>query len=149
MARSTGLTVQQIEARMHLAVIEGELRTLLMAEHVPERIARALLTLPERSRLSAAHRIARERLCIRDAELLIASILRRATAQPPQRAAHRGRIITLIRDHRPYLNAIRDIAAQMKDAGVDATVTERKVGRSVALTVTLPTRRRRAARHHK
>lgn len=146
MARLTGLTVLQIHGRLQLTALDPGLRTLLRREGVPEKIALILLTLPDPvSRRRLALRIIRERLCIRDAALLVASAGRRAPVMPEE---PRQRIITVIRDVRPYRNAIRDIAEQMKTAGVRATFTERKTGGMQELTVSYPARRRRVERFH-
>ncbi len=146
MARLTGLTVPQINARLQLTALDPALRALLKREGVPEKIALTLVALPDPvSRRRMALRIIRERLCIRDAALLVASAGRRAPVLPE---APRQRVIAVIRDVRPYRNAIRDIAEQMKTAGVRATFTERKADGMLEMTVAYPARRRRVERFH-
>lgn len=146
MAQRTGLTIPQIHARLQLTELDPGLRELLRRESVPEKIALTLLALPDPlSRRRMARRIIRERLCIRDAALLVSSAGRRAPYMPEE---PRQRVITVIRDVRPYRNAIRDIAEQMKTAGVRATFTERKTGGMQELTVSYPARRRRVERFH-
>lgn len=145
MARLTGLTVQQVDDRLRLGALEEGLRGYLHREDVPERIALTLLTLPDAlTRRRMAGRIARERLCIRDAALLIASA-RRKCAQMCQ--AHQQHVVLAIRDARPYRNAICDIAGQMNAAGLRATFTERRNGRTTELTIVYSSRRRRAERY--
>ncbi len=147
MARLTGLTVQQVVDRLRLCAMEESLRGYLRRENVPERTALALLMLPDAlTRRRIACRIVRERLCIRDAALLVLAARRRCGAM--RSAQPQGqRVITLIRDIRPYHNAIRDIAGQMQAAGVRASFTERRSGSLMELTVSYPARRRRALRH--
>ena len=146
MARMTGMTVPQIIARLQLTALDPALRALLRQEDVPEKIALILVSLQDPiSRRRMALRIIRERLCIRDAALLVASAGRRIPVHPEE--THQ-RIITVIRDVRPYRNAIRDIAEQMKTAGVRATFSERKTGDMQELTVSYPARRRRVERFH-
>lgn len=145
MARLTGLTAPQVTARLRLTALDAGLRTLLRREGVPEKIALTLVALPDPvTRRRMALRIIRERLCIRDAALLVASARRRCPRPEPPRQ----RVITVMRDVRPYRNAIRDIAEQMKTAGVRATFTERKSGGMLELTVSYPARRRRMERYH-
>ena len=147
MARMTGLTVPQVMDRLRLISLEEGLRTYLRQEGAPERIALLLLLLPDAvTRRRMAHRIVRERLCIRDAALLVRAAQRhcrviQAEPSPSQR------VITAIRDVRLYRNAICDIAEQMKTAGVRATFIERKTGGMQELTVAYPTRRRRTERY--
>ncbi|MBR6666884.1 MAG: hypothetical protein IKL25_00740 [Clostridia bacterium] len=145
MASLMGLTIPQVTARLQLATMEAGLRTLLRREGAPEPIALTLLQLSDPvSRRRLALRIIRERLCIRDAALLVASARRRFPKGEPLRQ----QVITVMRDVRPYRNAIRDIAEQMKTAGVRATFTERKSGGMLEMTVSYPARRRRMERYH-
>lgn len=145
MAAQTRLSIPQVTARLHLLELDEGLRTLLRQERAPERIALLLLKLPDPlTRRRLAHKIVRERLCIRDAALLVQS----AGRSQPHRTAREPRIITAIRDVRLYRNAIRDIAEQMKTAGVRATYIERRTGGMQEMTVSYPARRRRVERYH-
>lgn len=148
MARMTGMTIPQLTERLRLHELDEGLRGYLRMEDVPEKIALTLLRLPDPvTRRRMAHRIVRERLCIRDAGLLVNSA-RRTCPHREEAAEHAQRVITIIRDMRPYRNAIRDIAEQMKTAGVRATFTERRTGGMQELTVSYPARRRRVERYH-
>ncbi len=145
LAHHTGLTAQQVVDRMQLLALDEGLRQLLRQEGVPEKIAWLLLRLPDPiTQRRTALQIIRERLCIRDAALLVeAAKSRRAVPAQPS-GQH---VIRVIRDIRPFRNAIRDIAGQMNAAGVRATFTERRTGGMQELTVTYPARRRRVERH--
>lgn len=147
MARMTGLTVPQVLDRLRLMSLEEGMRVYLRQAGAPERIALLLLTLSDPvTRCRMAHRIVRERLCIRDAALLVCSAQRHCRtiqeAPPPAQ-----RVITAIRDVRLYRNAIRDIAEQMKSAGVRVSFSERRNGGMQELTVAYPVRRRRTERY--
>lgn len=148
-SRMTGLPMQQIAERMRLLELDDGLRSFLRGEDVPERIALSLLSLPDVvTRRRMAHRIVRERLCIRDSMLLVESARRKCRWQRREPPAPPARlVIRVIRDVRPYRNAIRDIAGQMLSAGVRATFTERRNGSLMELTVSYPLRRRRTERH--
>lgn len=150
LAVQTGWPVALIVNREQLMALDAGLRHALMAEGAPERIALFLTRLPDEvTRRRIARAIFRERLCIRDAGLLVEAALHR---QPVQHAAmqtapeRRGRIISLVRDHRPYVNAIRDIAGQMQSAGLRATLTEKQSGRQLEVHLALSLRHRRADR---
>lgn len=144
LAQMAGLTAQQVVDRLHLLSLEEGLRAYLRREGVPEKTALLLLQLPDPvTRRRMAQRIVAERLCIRDASLLVASAMnRRPPVQP-----HGQHVIKVIRDIRPFRNAIRDIAGQMNAAGVRATFSERRTGSMQELTVAYPARRRRVERH--
>lgn len=145
MATRTGLTIPHLSARLRLVELDEGLRMLLRREGVPEKIALTLLALPDPlTRRRLAMRIIRERLCVRDASLLVQAARRQQSRQETPKT----RVITVVRDVRLYRNAIRDIAEQMKTAGVRATFTERRTGGMQEMTVSYPTRRRRVERFH-
>ena len=56
-------------------------------------------------------------------------------------------MIRVIRDERLYINAIRDIAGQMQEAGVKAIVAERWSGGQLEMIIRVPARRRRMDRY--
>ena len=146
LSRLSGLPVPRVQERLRLAEMEEGLRFSLRRENVPERIAVLLLRLPDPlMRRRMLLRIVRERLCIRDAALLVEAARHRHTGQ--QTDLPRGqRVITLIRDPRPHHNAPKDIAGQMNAAGLRADFTERRSGHRMELTIAYSTRRRRAER---
>lgn len=141
LARSLGCTAAGVSMKMQLSQLDEELQRYLVEQGLPERYARALARLPDRrARLCIARQAVREKLCVRDVELLVAS----AQARLPVPPLPGGKTIALVRDHRLYLNAIRNIVAQMQEAGIPATTAERTLGDSVEVVLRLPTRRRRA-----
>ena len=145
MAGKAGLTVPQVMERLRLLELDEGLKAYLRQESMPENIARLLLRLPDPiTRRRMAIRIARERLCVRDAALLIDAAQRK---RPCSAEGHQRHVIKVIRDIRPFRNAIRDIAGQMNAAGVQATFTERRAGGIQELTVAYPARRRRTERY--
>lgn len=140
-AQSLGTSPAVITAMIHLTALDEELQVFLMEENVPERIAQALLRVPDReARMRIARQAARQRLSVRDVEAMVASALTRL----PIREQSGGRTIRRMRDHRLYLNAIREIIAQMQEAGVEASVSERQAADRIELTLTMSTRRRRS-----
>ena len=141
LARALGTTAAAISARIHLISLDGELQVFLMEEGVPERIAQALLRLPDReARMIIARKAAAQRLSVREVEALISSAVNRLPV-PPMPG---GRTIYRMRDYRLYLNAVRSIIAQMKEAGVEATAEEHQLADRVEVTLSISTRRRRS-----
>lgn len=140
-AQSLGASPAVITAMIHLTALDEELQVYLMEENVPERIAQALLRVPDReARMRIARQAARQRLSVRDVEAMVSSALTRL----PLREQSGGRTIRRMRDHRLYLNAIREIIAQMQEAGVEASISERQAADRIELTLTMSTRRRRS-----
>ncbi len=147
-ARALYTTAQAVTDRLQLLSLSEPLRAFLMEEGAPERIAFALLRLPDASRrMAVARRAARERLCVREVEALVTSALTRRApasnvqpapiqrircprarrtqqAKPPPKPTRR--VVTRMRDTLPYINAIRNITDQMCTAGLEATLTEQE-----------------------
>ncbi|MGN0778942.1 MAG: ParB/RepB/Spo0J family partition protein [Aristaeellaceae bacterium] len=140
LARSLGITPATLRDKLRLLELDEKLRILLVEQGLSERIACTLLRLPDQqARMSIALKAAREHLGVRDVGLLVTAAQERLPVPPPPG----GKTITLMRDHRLYLNAIRAIAAQMEEAGIPAQMTERTLPDAVEITLRLPTRRRR------
>lgn len=154
-----GVSAQRLERQAGLSGLADELQALLLEEGVPIRIALALMPVRgDKIRMEVAQRIVRERLCVRDAALLATAEARRdwRTAASKNEVNNRGKeesrnntrkIVGVIRDHRLYINAIREIAGQLKAAGFGATVAERQVSGQMEMIIRVPVRRRRAERY--
>lgn len=139
LAQRLGAPAEAITALIHLTALDEELQAFLMEEGVPERIAQALLRVPDReARMRIARQAARQHLSVRDVEAMVSSAL---TRLPGKESG--GRTIRRMRDHRLYLNAIREIILQMQQAGVEASVKEEEGPGRIELTLTMSTRRRR------
>lgn len=118
-------------------------------------VALTLLRLTDgRLRMEAARRITRERLCVRDAALLVRAMARMDGKElgvekweKKSIPKHTGKVIGVIRDQRLYINALRDIAKQMRCAGIRTTILEEEKPGYLEMTISISTRRRRAARY--
>jgi len=119
--------------KLRLLQLPESVRDLLRRYALSERHARALLRLPEeRRQLQAARGMAERKLTVREAEAYVESLLR---APKPKR-----RVWAIMRDHRPYVNAIRDIVLQMQNTGVPAKVDVREETDFIEVTVRMPRR---------
>lgn len=126
LARQLGKSPSAIANKLRLMKLDRPLRDLLTEEGLSERHARALLSLPDSAaRMRIARQAAIKRLTVRETEELVHKALQRLPVVPQGR-----RIISLVRDQRLYLNAIRSIVAQMQEAGfaaaMEVTVGERQ-----------------------
>lgn len=146
LAAALGKSPAVIAQKLRLADADSELKALLLEENLPECAARALLKLPDRQgRLIIARKAAAQHLCVRDVELMVKSAMTRLPVPP----VPVGRTISLVRDHRLYLNAIRAITAQMQEAGLQVEVSQREMRSGVEMTVrVLPRRRSRQQPFH-
>lgn len=86
-------------------------------------------------------------LPLADAEQPSAPAQEKASADQQDAALH-GRTISVMRDERLYLNAIRALVSQMQEAGLHAQIAETSYGSSVEMTIQLPmTRHRRSDKY--
>lgn len=119
--------------KLRLLQLPESARDLVRRYALSERHARALLRLPDEQRqVQAARGMAERKLTVREAEAYVDMLLR---APRPQR-----RVWAIIRDHRPYVNAIRDIVQQMQHTGVPAKVDVREEADFIEVTVHMPRR---------
>ena len=155
LADMLGRHVQIVTEQMQLASFDEDVRVLLMEEDAPMEVARTLLSLQDDAlRMAAARRITRERLCVCDAALLVQAMARRDGKEPGVEKwenksipKHTGKVIGVVRDQRLYINALRDIAKQMRCAGIRTTISEEEKPGRLEMTISISTRRRRAARY--
>jgi ParB family chromosome partitioning protein len=111
-----GISANALSAKLRLLRIPEPTRKLIRELDISERYARVLLKLTEESKQqSVARKIFENQLTLRDAESLVESILREAPAT-------RRRVTGVVRDHRPYVNAMRDLTDQMRRTGIDAAI---------------------------
>ena len=127
LARRLGKSPSGIANKLRLLKLDPELRHFLLEEGLSERHARALLPLPEAAaRMRIARQAAAQHLTVRETESLVLRAQRRLPVPPPSR-----RVISLVRDRRLYVNAIKSVVAQMKDRGM---VVEMKIQEEEAWT---------------
>ena len=116
LARRLGKSPSGVANKLRLLKLDEKLRHFLFEEGLSERHARALLALPD---AAARWRIARQaeaqRLTVRETETLVLRAQKRLPVPPPGR-----KVISLVRDHRLYINAIKSVVAQMQDTGLEA-----------------------------
>ena len=114
-ARHTGGSAEWVEKKMALLRLAPEVRRCIRESGLSERHARALLPLPDaEAQLSLARRVARLRLSPRETEALAEKELNRKDPPP------RRKIISVVWEPRLYVNAIRAIVQNMRDAGLEA-----------------------------
>ena len=140
LARCLGKTSAQISQKLRLTTLDEDLRRYLVEQNLSEGYARALSKLPDPAgRMAIARQAVAQRLYVRDVELLVTAAIARLPVPPPTG----GRMISLMRDHRLYLNAIQAIIAQMQEAGLAPEVRQTRFGDYAELTIRVPVRKRR------
>lgn len=134
LARRLGKSASGVANKLRLLKLEPDLRRLLFEEGLSERHARALLSLPDAAaRLRIARQAASQRLTVRETEALVQRALKRLPVPPPTR-----RVISLVRDHRLYLNAIKSVVAQMKETGMEADLQMNESDNWIEVRIRMP-----------
>ncbi len=124
LARRIGKSASGVANKLRLLKLEPELRRLLFEEGLTERHARALLALPDgAARMRIARQAALQHLTVRDTELMVLRAQKRLPVPPPSR-----KVISMVHDHRLYLNAIKSVIAQMQETGLEADMDTEEVG---------------------
>lgn len=134
LARRLGKSPSGVANKLRLLKLEPELRHFLLEEGLSERHARALLALPDgAARFRIARQAAAQHLTVRETEALVARAQKRLPVPPPAR-----RVISLVRDHRLYLNAIKSVVAQMRETGMQADLTATEEGDWLEVRIRMP-----------
>ena len=109
-----------------------------MEENLSERHARALLSLPDAAaRRRIAQQAAAHHLTVRETEGLVQRAQKRLPV-PPQQPGRR--VISLVRDYRLYMNAIKSVVAQMQETGMDAQLEMDESEEWVEMRLRIPRR---------
>lgn len=134
LARRLGKSPSFVANKLRLLKLSPELRHFILEENLSERHARALLPLPDAAaRMRIAASAARQHLTVRETEALVQRALRRLPVPPPPR-----KVVSLVRDHRLYLNAIKSVLEQMKESGMRAEYDTRETEHWVEMTIRVP-----------
>ncbi len=137
LAARIGRSQSTVANKLRLLRLGQAVRDLLRSQELTERHARALLRLPEDAdRLKILAQITARGLNVQQTDALVAQTLekQRQQAAPPRK------VISLMRDHRVYINAIRNIIQQMKSSGITADYTLQDMGDHIEMRVIMPRR---------
>lgn len=136
LARKLGKSPSCVANKLRLLKLEPELRRYLLEENLSERHARALLPLPDPAgRMRIAAQAAQQHLTVRETEMLVQRAQKRLPVPPPQR-----RVISLVRDHRLYLNAIKSVLNQMQESGLKSDYSIQEGENWVEMKIRIPKR---------
>lgn len=134
LSRMLGKSAGAVNNRLRLLKLEPAVRELIVENHLSERHARALLPLPgESARLRICQQAIMQKLSVQKTEELVAKALERLPLPAPSR-----KVISLVRDHRLYINAIRGIVDQLRDTGMDAKCEVNEYDSAVEIRVVMP-----------
>lgn len=133
LARQLGKSPSGIANKLRLMKLDKPLRELLTEEGLSERHARALLSLPDAAaRLRIARQAALRQLTVRQTEELVQNAMQRLPVAPQGR-----RVISMVRDPRLYINAIRSVVQQMQESGLQANMRQEAREGETVLQITI------------
>ncbi|MEG0741767.1 MAG: hypothetical protein RR521_06035 [Clostridia bacterium] len=128
LATRIGRSVATVRRKLRLLNLGDEVCALLREHDLCERYAQELLRVPGlQGRLRVLKHVVEGGLNMKDTEKLIDDVLTRMPV--PMEGGRRMK--PLMRDYRLYVNAIRGIVEQMRDAGLEAEMKV-TIGRSAA-----------------
>ena len=134
LARRLGKSPSGVANKLRLLKLDKELRNYLFEEGLSERHARALLSLPDaQARMRIARQAAENRLTVRETEVLVQKAQKRLPVPPPPR-----RVISLVRDSRLYVNAIKSVVAQMNETGMETCLEIQEKDQWLEMWIRLP-----------
>ena len=134
LSRRLGKSISFIANKVRLVHLEMPVRQVVLEENLTERHARALLRVPSgEARLRIARDAGDMHLTVRETEERIKKELHKAPGTVLPR-----RVISLARDPRLYVNAIRAVVRQMNEQGMMADIRVEEAPFAVTVTVTLP-----------
>ena len=135
LAERIGRTPATLRRKLRLNHLGQETAQALRENGLCERYAQALLRVPGLDgRMKILRHVTDGGLSVKETEQLIDEVLSRMPVPMPAG----GRVKPVMRDYRLYVNAIRGIVEQMRDAGLEAGM-QLSMGRSVAeVRVTIP-----------
>ena len=134
LARRLGKSTSAVANKLRLLKLDPELRHYLFEQGLSERHARALLSLPDAlGRQRIARQAAQHHLTVKETETLVQRAQKRLPVPPPSR-----RVISMVRDHRLYINAIKSVIAQMKETGMEAKMKLQEDDQFLDLHITIP-----------
>lgn len=139
LALRLGKSQATLRRKLRLLTLDEETRAALRDGGLGEAHAQLLLRLQAPgARARLARQAAEKRLTVKQLEDLVEGMLQRMPVPMPRE----GRVKPAIRDHRLYLNAIRDIVEQMQSAGLQAQMQTAQGASLLEVRITVPVLRR-------
>ncbi len=135
LAARLGRSAAAVHKRLRLLNLGDEVKSELRASGLREGYAHELLRVPGiQGRMKVLKHIKEAGLSVKEAEKLVDEVLSRM----PVPLIGGRRMKPLMRDHRLYLNAIRGIVEQMRDAGLGADIQITMGKRVAEARITIP-----------
>ncbi|MDR3560972.1 MAG: nucleoid occlusion protein [Negativicutes bacterium] len=142
LARRVGKNQSTIANKLRLLRLAPEVQQLLVADHLTERHARALLKLEDPVKQHEALTVVRQNnLNVRETEALIDGFLEDISREMAKKAPRQS-VVKIIRDVRIFINSINSVVTEMKKSGLKVKVTQDQDDEFVTINLRIPKRRK-------
>jgi ParB family chromosome partitioning protein len=138
LARRLGKNQSTIANKMRILRLPAQVKAALVKHCLTERHARALLRLhDEEMQVKVVRLIVEQNLNVKASEELIERTIARMYGIEKEEKP-RGRISTLVRDARLYVNSIKSLISQMEDAGLSPTYASQETDLGLEIRLLIP-----------
>ncbi len=142
LAQRLGKSQSAIANKMRLLKLPVEIREMLKADKLSERHARALLQLPREKQGEAVEKIISEKLNVKETEELVQDLEKQEEGEggkPSTKSKQlRKKKTVVVKDHRIFLNTIRQAVRVIEKAGLYPRIIENEDSECWEVTIKLP-----------
>ncbi len=134
-AKRLGMAQPTLANKLRLLQLSPEAQEFVLAHGLNERHARACLRLPERARVAALAKMAKDGMNAREADAYVERLVQLQTKERKPKPRKRA----MIRDVRLFVNTINNAVRLMTENGVQATTNKTEGEGFIEYTVRIPT----------
>jgi ParB family chromosome partitioning protein len=140
LAQKVGKNQSTIANKLRLLKLSPEIKKIISREKLSERHARSLLKLPDdEMRKRVLERVCERGLTVRETEELIERIISKELMDDAHKTGKKSRnFIRAFNDIRIFVNQVKKLVADIKDAGLNARYQEQDKGDFIEVVVQIP-----------
>ncbi len=139
LARRLGKNQSTIANKMRILKLPVKVKRLLIQYGLSERHARALLRLhDEEMQMKVLSSIIHQSLNVKATEELVERILTRMYGIEEEEKPEEAKCKNMVRDNRIYLNSIKSVIRQMKEAGLAAEISTVETEKGLEIHLSIP-----------
>ncbi len=140
LAQRLGKSQSAIANKTRLLKLPEDIREMLKAERLSERHGRALLQLNNDKQREAAEKIVKDKLTVKESEELVQELTNKMedAERNPSQTKLRKKKTVVVKDHRIFLNTIRQAVQVIEKAGLNPEIFESEGAEYWEITIKLP-----------
>lgn len=138
LAERVGKSQSAVANKLRLLKLAPEVKEKLVESGLTERHARALLKFKDdKTRLSAAEKMAQKGMSVKDAEKFVEKTLDKLYDEKADGAKPRPMIIRLVKDYRLFMNTMNQAVNQLREAGMRIEVEQTDMADGVDIHIVI------------